>query len=227
MSSTPHFSYSDPVQLEQYLETLQKNLVSRRMFQNQVRFEIKDKVVLELGARDGLDFMFYKERAKELHAVEPDKSLHELAQKKTGDANILLSELHELPYEGGKFDVVVSKYTIPQSSQLPLIYNEVARVLKPGGHFIFLATHPFRQFYERTDLRKNYFNKEVIHPKLFEGLMTLNEYTYPFNEYLSSDFLSKFKIEYYAEKDDFEDLSSEQIRGDIYPCFFLIKSKKR
>lgn len=224
---TTHFSYDNAEQLERYLETLQKNLISRRVFYNHAQFEIKDKVVLELGVRDGLDFAFYKKHAKEIYGVEPDKELFALARKKTGDENIVLSDLHALPYGRGMFDVVLSKYTIPQSDKLPRVCDEVSRVLKPGGLFILLATHPFRQFYERTELRKNYFNKEVIHPKLFEGLVTLNEYTYTFNEFFSPDFLSKFRLEYYAEKDDFNDLSSEQVRGDIYPCFFLIKARKR
>lgn len=224
---TKHFTYKDPAQLEKYLETLRKNLISRRVFYNHVLYEIKEKKVLELGVRDGLDYAFYRKHAEEIHGIEPDKALFEIAQKNLGDNNIVISELHNLPFADQKFDIVLSKYTIPQSARLADIYKEVSRVLKPGGKFIFLATHPFRQFYERTDLRKNYFNKEIIHPKLFEGLMTLNEYTYTFNEFLSDNFLGQFRIEYYAEKDDFDDLSSEQIRGDIYPCFILIKAKKR
>lgn len=222
-----HFSYKNPEQLKKYLEILRKNLISRRVFYNHVLFEIKGRTVLEIGVREGMDFDFYKKYAKELYGIEADKEIFKIAQKQTKDKNILLNDFDLLPYADKKFDVVLSKYTIPQSSKLSLIYKEVARVLKSDGLFIFLVNHPFRQFYERTDLKKNYFNKEIIHPKLFEGLFILNEYTYTFNEYFSDEFLSLFDIEYYIEKEDFDDLSSEKIGGDIYPAFLLIKARKR
>lgn len=222
-----HFSYKNPKQLSQYLEMLQKNLISRRVFLNHVLFEIKNKVVLEIGSRDGMDFKLYKQHAKEMHGIEPDKALYTLSQKKVKDKNIVLSDFEKLPYKSKKLDVVISKYTIPNSSKLSDIYDEVKRILKPNGIFIFLVNHPFRQFYERPEHQKNYFSKEIIHPKLFEGLIELNEYTYTFNEYFSNNLLANFKLEYYAEKDDFGDLSSESLNGDTYPCFLLIKARKR
>ena len=222
-----HFSYNNPKQLKQYLDALQKNLISRKVFYNYAKFEIKNKIVLEMGVRDGLDFKFYKQYAKELYGIEPDQTLYKMAQKDLADKNIVLADFHKTPFKNNKFEVIVSKYTISYSSKLGDIYDEVFRLLKPGGLFILLIDHPFRQYYERPEVQKNYFKKEIVHPKLFEGLIELNEYTYTFNDILSVDFLRRFKLEYYVEKDDFGDLSSEQIDNDIYPCFLLIKARKR
>jgi ubiquinone/menaquinone biosynthesis C-methylase UbiE len=188
---------------------------------------MKGKKVLDLGVRDGFDIKDYLEYADSLYAIEPDDELYKVAKKKSKGMVIKNTDLHETGFKDSTFDLVVSKYTIPYSKKLPDVINEVARVLKTGGKFIFLVNHPFRQFYEKKDWQKNYFNREVINPRLFDGLITLNEYSYTFNDYLSKNFLTKFRIDYFLEKEDFTDLSSEQINGDTYPCFFIIKATKR
>jgi SAM-dependent methyltransferase len=222
-----HFSYNNKNQLTDYLQTLQKNLISRRIFQNYVLFELKDKKVLELGVRDGFDISEYLEYTNNFFGVEPDIDLFKIAKKINKKITIKNNELHDTGFKSEEFDLVISKYTIPQSKNLQDIITETARVLKKNGQFIFLVNHPFRQFYEKKDWQKNYFNREIINPKLFDGLITLNEYSYTFNDYLSKNFLEKFKIDYFLEKEDFNDLSSEQINGDNYPCFFIIKATKR
>jgi len=221
-----HFSYKNKSQVKKYLEVLQQFSDSKKIFYNQTRFEIENKIVLELGTRNGDDLMYYKKYAKEVHSVEPDENMYSIAQKVVQDDKLIIADFHTLPYKDNTFDVVVSRYTIPSSPHLVEIYKEVSRVLKPGGAFIFLANHPFRQYYEQQTFPKDYFKKQVVHPKLFEGLIVLNEYMYTLSEYFSDYFFSQFQLEYYTENNDSDDLESEQMNGDTYPCFFFVKARK-
>ncbi|WP_270889441.1 class I SAM-dependent methyltransferase [Pedococcus sp. 5OH_020] len=50
-----------------------------------------------------------------------------------------------LPFGEGSFDVVFTAYgAVPFVADSALLMQEVARVLRPGGRFVFSTTHPFR-----------------------------------------------------------------------------------
>jgi SAM-dependent methyltransferase len=51
----------------------------------------------------------------------------------------------ELPFADGSFDTVFTAYgAIPFVADTARLMREVARVLRPGGRFVFSTTHPFR-----------------------------------------------------------------------------------
>lgn len=81
--------------------------------------------------------------------------------------------------------IVVSKWALQVAENLNPIFDEVARILKPGGSFIFLATHPTRQWMEQKRPGKDYFNKEVVESVLFGGSLKVYESTHTLSEFLS------------------------------------------
>ena len=51
----------------------------------------------------------------------------------------------ELPFADGSFDTVFTAYgAVPFVADTARLMREVARVLRPGGRFVFSTTHPFR-----------------------------------------------------------------------------------
>ena len=119
---------------------------------------------------------------------------------------------------------MVSKWAFQASENIQIIYQEVHRVLKPKGTFLYLASHPIYQFLEKRKHPKDYFQKEMVEVKLFEEKIIIREPTHTLNEYLSSYFFQHFDLKAYEE--GFDD-SVEKIQGDTYPIFFILKSVKK
>ena len=98
--------------------------------------------VLEIGIGSGLNFKHYKQsNIKEIFAVEPDSTLLEKAKIRAKENNISLNIqkilAESLPFENNSFDTVLSTYTMCSISNLQLALNEMKRVLKKDGKFIF------------------------------------------------------------------------------------------
>jgi SAM-dependent methyltransferase len=92
--------------------------------------------VLDLGCgRTGGIDRFWRE-ARLAVGVDPD--LGSLAARGGGMA-VLQTGGEHLPFADGSFDMVVSVWVLEHLEAPEKVFAEVARVLKAGGHFIFLT----------------------------------------------------------------------------------------
>jgi len=95
-----------------------------------------ESVVLDLGCgRTGGIERFWRE-AKLAVGVDPD--LTSLAARQ-GGMSVMQAGGEKLPFANESFDMVVSVWVIEHIAQPHKVFAEVARVLKPLGHFIFLT----------------------------------------------------------------------------------------
>lgn len=103
--------------------------------------------VLEIGFGTGLNLPHYPGTVKAVHAVEPSEGMRELAEKllaeRQGDGpafplEILPGRAEDLPFDDGRFDAVVSTFTLCSIPEVARALAEVRRVLRPGGSFHFL-----------------------------------------------------------------------------------------
>lgn len=100
---------------------------------------------LELGAGSGLNLPHYTARVSELVITEPSPHMlehlrRELAASpaRAGSTELIQAGAEELPFPDDSFDTVVATYvlcTIPDPARA---LGEVARVLRPGGRYLFL-----------------------------------------------------------------------------------------
>jgi len=70
--------------------------------------------------------------------------------------NIVLGDPHSLPFDDGKFDLVVSNLCLPFCQNPGEVFKEVSRVLSPGGTFLFSSLGPdtlleYRQLWASID----------------------------------------------------------------------------
>ena len=142
----------------------------------------------------------------------------------------LIGKGEELPFPEKTFDVIVSKYALQTSTNIPKILEEVARVLKPDGYFVFLTKHPLRQFLEKINTYKdeeriNYFEQKIIDSLIYEKKIHLREPSHTLSEYFSKEVLKNFDLIDFLEDSDFP--ASEQINNYIYPTFFVAKLRRR
>lgn len=98
--------------------------------------------VLELGFGTGLNLPHYPEAVDALYLVDPEVFLPERVEKRIAAARMPVRReaisAEKLPFEAGRFDCVVSTWTLCTIPDLDSALKETARVLKPEGKFIFL-----------------------------------------------------------------------------------------
>jgi SAM-dependent methyltransferase len=106
-----------------------------RLFRENILREIsKDSVVLDLGAGAGIiEHMNFRGLAKKVCGVDLDKRVvcnPFLDEGKLADAA-------GIPYDDQTFDVVFSDNVLEHLENPGIVFQEINRVLKPGGKFLF------------------------------------------------------------------------------------------
>lgn len=97
---------------------------------------------LELGAGTGLNLEHYPDAVSELILTEPDphmvKHLRSRLEDSGREATIIRAPAERVPFDPGAMDTVVSTWTLCTVDDPEAVLAEIARVLSPGGRFLFL-----------------------------------------------------------------------------------------
>lgn len=127
--------WSDEVR---WIRTL-KNMVPGRLshFDNLVSWQ--GKHVLDLGCAGGFMAEALADRGAIVSGIDPAADAIAAARAHAGDRPITydVGVGEALPYEDGAFDHVVCVDVLEHVQDLDQVCREVARVLKPGGTFLF------------------------------------------------------------------------------------------
>ena len=99
---------------------------------------------LEIGAGSGLSLPHYGEAVTELVLVEPDADFR-LALRRTIDelpsstrrTTVVDADGQALPFDDATFDTVTASFTFCTMERPDLGLDELHRVLRPGGQFLF------------------------------------------------------------------------------------------
>ena len=98
--------------------------------------------VLELGIGTGLNLPHYPDTVTELHAVDPaqllPKTIAARSSRLSFPVRIQKGTAETLTHANRRFDYVVSTWTLCTIPDPVLALQEVGRVLKPGGMFLFM-----------------------------------------------------------------------------------------
>jgi ubiquinone/menaquinone biosynthesis C-methylase UbiE len=93
---------------------------------------------LELGAGTGLNADLYPDSVTELVLTEPDRFMASKLRAKHPTANLVEAPAEALPFEDDSFDTAALTLVLCTVPDPAGALREVARVLKPGGRFLFL-----------------------------------------------------------------------------------------
>ena len=203
---------------------LDKNQINRDIMYKFVGSDLSNKKVLDLACGDGIDASYYQEIGGEVIGLDASDELINIAKEKYPNVEFTSGLAEKLPYENNAFDCVFTKYAIMTSADMTPIFNEVHRVLKKDGIFVYLVTHPFRQFLERKNLTEDYFTQTEVKSHILDNTVTVIEPTHTMNEYFNKDFFSKYEM---IDFQEVFDPAAEQINGGEYPGFFIVKAKKK
>ena len=98
--------------------------------------------VLELGIGTGLNVPHYPDTVTALHAIDPARLLPDRASariaRRSFPVHLEQGTAEVLPYSDRQFDYVVSTWTLCTIFDPVRALQEVGRVLKPEGRFLFL-----------------------------------------------------------------------------------------
>lgn len=75
------------------------------------------------------------------------------AQRQLTDISFQVADVHQLPFEGERFDRVTSRLGLMFFADLPKALGEIRRVLKPGGRFVAVTWGSIDQPYFETTVK--------------------------------------------------------------------------
>ena len=111
----------------------------------QLRREVLAKAngeILEIGFGTGLNLGHYFEHVRHLTAVDPGVGMTRIARRRIKmshiDVDLRVQSGEELPFEDGRFDCVVSTWTLCSIREAGRAVSEIGRVLRPEGRYVFL-----------------------------------------------------------------------------------------
>jgi SAM-dependent methyltransferase len=113
--------------------------------------DLHGKQILMLGCGTGEESTLLEEfGGKDMIGVDSSKESVRLAKASYPAHTFEVGDMHNLTFEDGSFDFVYSSLTVHYSHEPNRVYEEVMRILKPGGTFQFSVGHPMRWASERT-----------------------------------------------------------------------------
>ncbi|MDD3078879.1 MAG: methyltransferase domain-containing protein [Paludibacter sp.] len=98
------------------------------------------------------------------------KAKSNLAKFEVENAEIIQAELEKLPLEDNKVNLIISNCTINHASDKAAVWNEVYRILKPGGRFVV------SDIYATSPIAEEYRNDPVAVAECWAGAVTRAEY---------------------------------------------------
>ncbi|MBN2304200.1 MAG: class I SAM-dependent methyltransferase [Anaerolineae bacterium] len=125
--------------------------------------EVAGQHVLDAGCGPGWYAAWMLDRGADVVALDASPTMIALAQKRTGGRGEFHRADMSQPLDflaGESFDLVLSALAIHYVPDAAPLFAEFARVLKPGGRFVFSTAHPmFDYLYFKSD---NYFAVEPV-----------------------------------------------------------------
>ncbi len=98
--------------------------------------------VLEIGFGTGLNLAYYPPSVTQLTVIDPNPGMMAKADARLKAANMPVTSQalrgESLPMAAASFDWVVSTWTLCSIASIHPALQEIRRVLKPGGKFVFI-----------------------------------------------------------------------------------------
>lgn len=135
---------------------------------------------LDIGAGRGISSCALARDGWKTVALEPNKSslvgtgaIKKLIKSKTLPVTIVNEYAEQLPFKKNSFDLVYERQVLHHAKNLKKLCNEVYRVLKPNGIFLFTREHILTK---QEDLQQFLDNHPLHNLYGGEHAYTLNEY---------------------------------------------------
>ncbi|TBW23057.1 methyltransferase domain-containing protein [Arcanobacterium bovis] len=159
--------------------------------------ELKKAKILEIGAGAAQCSRYLHTLGYDVTASDLSDTMLANAQKintRYGhDFRLVQADARKLPFDAEVFDVVFTAFgVIPFVEDLETVHNEVRRVLKPGGAWVYSAMHPIRWMFPDDPTRRgmsvtaSYFGTEPYIERNSRGELEYAEFHHTFADHINS-----------------------------------------
>lgn len=167
-------SFSRPGTVEQYSKAGELTACELYLFS---KYVVSGKEILDLGVGGGRTTPYLAARASSYVGLDYSAAMVEICRKKFPSLTFVCEDASNLQrFKANSFGVVVFSFNgidyIRTDRARTRCFHEVARVLRPGGYFIF-SSHNARSVGLRANIRKYLFDRGVTEPA---GPGTRNEH---------------------------------------------------
>jgi SAM-dependent methyltransferase len=98
---------------------------------------------LDLGCGTGFHLQVLLELGWTVTGVDISEDQLRIAQDRAGErVELILADAADLPFDDASFALVLSAFTHTDVPDFGAVIGEVARVLRPDGHVVYLGPHP-------------------------------------------------------------------------------------
>ena len=196
--------------------------------------EVAGRRVLDAGCGPGVYSEWLTTHGAEVVAVDASPKMVELARRRLGaKADVRQADLSRpLTFlDGSSFDVVLSPLVLEYVEDWRGTLAEFYRVLRPGGHLVFSATHPFFDYlYFKSD---DYFKTELVGAEWsgFEGVrVRMPSFRRSLEETINPLLEAGFRLERILEPRPTEEFKRADPKGyeelSRQPCFLCVRAVK-
>ena len=103
---------------------------------------VNDGLYLDLGCGTGNYLKALSEKGVQFIGADPSEVMLQEAKKNNPEVEIVNAGAEQLPFEGHHFNGGMGNFTLHHWSNIQKGINEIYRVLKPSGRFIFFSFTP-------------------------------------------------------------------------------------
>ena len=96
--------------------------------------------LLDVGCGTGVHTEALRERGWDVTGIDQSEDM--LRRARDRGLDVVKADATELPFEDGTFDAAVSLWTHTDVDGFQQAVGEIARVLRPGGQFVYAGGHP-------------------------------------------------------------------------------------
>lgn len=198
--------------------------------------DVAMKSVLEVGCGSAPCSAWLRQEFPDAFVTAMDLSMVML---KKSDGTVPLSQANALalPYADESFDTVFSAFgAIPFVRDITALFTEVARVLTPGGQFVYAVNHPMRWIFPddpgEAGLQASipYFEREYLETN-DNNVVTYAEFQHTISDHINALSDAEFTITGCHEPEWPEDLTENwgqwsPLRGRLFPGSIIFSARK-
>lgn len=159
---------------------------------------IKGKKILMLGCGTGEESIILEEAGasrENIVGIDLSKESIKLAKETYPNIEFIVGDINNLPFEDNTFDFVYSSLTIHYSATPYIVYDNVYRILKKNGLFLFSTVHPIRwsSIYKTIDSKEYRIigcSKDEDESEVFGCYNTFKKHTHTYFSNVENEKLS-------------------------------------
>lgn len=115
---------------KEYLNSFEKGKVI------EILGDLKNKKVLDVGAGTGRLSVELSSNSAEVTVLDVSAEMLKILKQKNSDIKTIVGDAEVLPFADNTFDIVIATFLIVHLKNPTIFFDEVYRVLKPGGKFL-------------------------------------------------------------------------------------------